>query len=46
MALRRILKMDRHEAALRRKSKPVTQFDQKLAKLLDDLLETLHHTED
>lgn len=46
MALRRILTMDKNEAELRRKSKPVAAFDKKLALLLDDLLETLRATND
>lgn len=46
MALRKILTIDRNEAELRRKSKPVASFDRKLATLIDDLLETLHSTSD
>lgn len=46
MALRRILKMDRHEKELRRVSKPVVKFDRRLSSLLDDLLDTLHATDD
>ena len=46
MALRKILTIDRNEAELRRKSKPVGAFDKKLALLIDDLLETLHTTSD
>lgn len=46
MALREILKIDKNEKELRRKSKPVTVFDNKLAILIDDLLDTLHATSD
>ena len=42
MALREILRIDRNEEELRRKSRPVVLFDEKLSRLLDDLLETLH----
>lgn len=41
MALREILKMDRNETELRRKSRPVMAFNQRLAELIDDLVETL-----
>ncbi|MDR1905646.1 MAG: peptide deformylase, partial [Clostridiales bacterium] len=41
MALRRILTIDADESNLRRKSKPVTEFNKKLFELLDDLHETL-----
>lgn len=46
MALREILKIDKNEAELRRKAKPVLFFDKKLAQLIDDLLETMHSTSD
>lgn len=46
MALRRILRMDKNEAELRKKSKPVTAFDRRLASLVEDLLDTLHGTSD
>lgn len=46
MALRKILRMDKNEAELRRKSKPVISFDRRLAELIDDLLETLRGTSD
>jgi peptide deformylase len=46
LALRKILTIDKNEAELRRKSKPVTSFDPKLAQLIEDLLETLHSTSD
>jgi peptide deformylase len=46
VALRRILRMDRHEKELRRVSKPVTAFDRRLSTLIDDLLDTLHATDD
>jgi peptide deformylase len=46
LALRKILTIDKNEPELRRKSKPVTAFDSKLAVLIDDLLETLHSTSD
>ena len=40
--VREILTIDKYEAELRRKSKPVALFDNKLAQLIDDLLDTLH----
>jgi peptide deformylase len=43
LALRKILTMDENEAELRRKSRPVAQYDDKLSQLVDDLLETLHN---
>ena len=43
MALRNILKDG--DPALRKICRPVTEFDEKLAQLLDDLGETLHHTD-
>ena len=43
MALRNILKDG--DPALRKVCRPVTEFDEKLAQLLDDLGETLHHTD-
>ena len=43
MALRNILKDG--DPALRKICRPVTDFDEKLAQLLDDLGETLHHTD-
>ena len=43
MALRNILKDG--DLALRKICRPVTEFDEKLAQLLDDLGETLHHTD-
>jgi peptide deformylase len=46
LALRRILTVNKNEAELRRISKPIVFFDKKLADLLDDLLETLHATDD
>lgn len=42
MALREILLIDRNEEVLRRKSRPVVHFDERLSQLLDDLLDTLH----
>jgi peptide deformylase len=46
LALRKILTVNKNEAELRRKSKPVTVFDKKLIVLVDDLLETMHNTDD
>ena len=43
MALRNILKDG--DPALRKICRPVTEFDEKLAQLLDYLGETLHHTD-
>ena len=43
MALCNILKDG--DPALRKICRPVTEFDEKLAQLLDDLGETLHHTD-
>ena len=43
MALRNILKYG--DPARRKICRPVTEFDEKLAQLLDDLGETLHHTD-
>jgi peptide deformylase len=40
MAVRNILKLG--DPTLKKKCKPVAVFDEKLAKLLDDLLDTLH----
>lgn len=34
--------MDDNEEALRRKSRPVAQYDERLCELIDDLIETLH----
>jgi peptide deformylase len=45
LALRQILNMDDNEAELRRVSRPVTKFDDRLCELVDDLLETLHANE-
>lgn len=44
--MRKILTVNKNEAELRRKSKPVTVFDKKLIVLVDDLLETMHNTDD
>lgn len=41
MALRTILKRDTDEESLRKKSRPVTVFDQRLHNMIDDLVETL-----
>jgi len=46
LALRKILTIDRNEAELRRKSRPVVLFDKTLAQLIDDLQETLRSTSD
>lgn len=42
MALRQILTVDDNEEALRRKSRPVVRYDERLCELIDDLFETLH----
>jgi len=42
MALRKILTMDTHEKELRRKSRTVEKFDDRLADLLDDMAETMY----
>lgn len=41
MALRTILKKDTDEVSLRKKSRPVTVFDARLHKMIDDMIETL-----
>lgn len=41
MALRTILKRDTDEESLRKKSRPVTAFNERLHKMLDDMVETL-----
>jgi peptide deformylase len=41
MALRTILKKDTDEEALRKHSRPVTVFDARLHKMIDDMVETL-----
>lgn len=41
MALRSILKKNTDEVSLRKKSRPVTVFDSRLHKILDDMVETL-----
>lgn len=41
MALRTILTVDEHEESLRKRSRPVTVFNERLHKLLDDMVETL-----
>ena len=41
MALRTILKKETDEEALRKKSRPVTKFDERLHGMLDDMVETL-----
>lgn len=41
MALRTILKRDTEEESLRKKSRPVTVFDERLHRMLDDMVETL-----
>ena len=43
MALRNILKDG--DPALQKICRPVTEFDERLAQLLDDLGDTLHHTD-
>ena len=41
MALRTILKKDTDEESLRKKSRPVTVFDQRLHNMIDDMIDTL-----
>jgi peptide deformylase len=41
MALRTILKRDTDEESLRKKSRPVTVFNERLHKMLDDMVDTL-----
>ena len=41
MALRTILKKDTDEESLRKKSRPVTVFDDRLHRMIDDMVETL-----
>ena len=43
MAIRKIVQMG--DPVLRKICKPVTEFDKKLAQLLDDLIDTLHRAE-
>ena len=43
MALRHILKDG--DPALHKVCRPVTEFDERLSQLLDDLADTLHHSE-
>ena len=40
MALRTILKKDTDEESLRKKSRPVTVFDQRLHNMIDDMVDT------
>ncbi|MDD3243125.1 MAG: peptide deformylase [Eubacteriales bacterium] len=42
MALRKVLDMEHYEKELRRKSRTVEKFDQRLASLLDDMAETMY----
>ncbi|MBE6903929.1 MAG: peptide deformylase [Ruminococcaceae bacterium] len=42
MALREILTIDKYEEQLRKKSREVTEFDQRLHTLLDDMWDTLY----
>lgn len=41
MALRTILTRDEHEESLRKRSRPVTVFNERLHKMIDDMVETL-----
>lgn len=43
--MRKILTIDKNEAELRRRSKPVISFDARLGALIDDLVETMHSHE-
>jgi peptide deformylase len=45
MALRNIVKVLNDEEFLRKKSKPVKEFDEKLWELLDDMKETMHQND-
>lgn len=45
MALRNIVKILNDEEFLRKKSKPVKEFDEKLLELLDDMKETMHQND-
>ena len=45
MALRKILKIESDEAALRRKSRKVTAVDENVITLLDDMAETMYAAE-
>lgn len=45
MAIRNIVKTTEHEDILRKKSKPVKVFDEKLWELLDDMRETMYQNE-
>lgn len=42
MALRKVLDMEHYDAQLRRKSRPVENFNQHLHELLDDMAETMY----
>lgn len=42
MAIRNVIKTDLFDDVLRKKSKPVKEFDEKLWELLDDMKETMH----
>lgn len=42
MAIRNVVKVDKDNEFLRKKSKPVNNFDEKLWELLDDMKETMH----
>lgn len=41
MALRTILTRDEHEESLRKRSRPVTVFNERLHQMIDDMVETL-----
>ena len=45
MAIRKILTYPGDEETLRKISKPVTEFDDRLAVLLEDLKDTMHHAQ-
>ena len=43
MALRKVV--TKEDPILRKKSRPVEKFDEKLCQLLDDMVETMNHAE-
>lgn len=45
MALRNVVKVVADEEFLRKKSKPVKEFDENLSELLDDMKETMHQNQ-
>lgn len=45
MAIRKVVKIDKDDEFLRKKSKPVKDFDENLWELLDDMKETMHQND-